>query len=114
MPFTFRHQPFKTLYLTGTIPILIFRHLPFWTVRNIFPPLRPRPKWSIGRSLIVAAYRAYIDAIYDTGLRHVISITKAAEDAEETGFVWLDATPSLIVGEIHEKAVENGVEAGSR
>ncbi|KAF8515447.1 alpha/beta-hydrolase [Gautieria morchelliformis] len=111
MPFTFRHQPFKTFYLTGTVIVLIFVRLPFWTLRNAFPSLRPRPKWSLGRSILVSVYRVFLDVMFDTTLLPNTPIAKAAEDAEKTGFVWVDATPTLVVGEVREKAAQNGVEA---
>lgn len=49
--------------------------------------------------------------MYETTLLQAPPIEKLAEEGNDSGFVWVEATPSLIAGEILEKAKKNGVEA---
>ncbi|KAJ7205972.1 alpha/beta-hydrolase [Mycena pura] len=111
MAFAFRHQPLKSLYLASAIFLLLFVRIPIWTIQYSFPFGRPRRQWSLGRSLIVSALGFFIDVLYTTSLLPSPSIEKLAEKGAEAGFVWIEATPSLIHGEILEKAKTNGVEA---
>ena len=111
MSFAFRRQPLKAIYLAGSVVLLLFVRLPFWIVANIVPAWRPRHSWSLGRTLIVNVYRVYINIIYNTELMGVLSIEQSAVDAETTGFVWVDPTPELVVGEIREMADHNQVTA---
>ncbi|KAJ7223532.1 alpha/beta-hydrolase [Mycena pura] len=111
MAFAFRHQPLKSLYLASAIFLLLFVRIPIWTIQYSFPFGRPRRQWSLGRSLIVSALRVFLDVLYSTSLLPSPPIEKLAEKGAEAGFVWIEATPSLIHGEVLEKAKTNGVEA---
>ncbi|TFY50653.1 hypothetical protein EVG20_g11401, partial [Dentipellis fragilis] len=66
---------------------------------------------TLGRSLIVSALHAFLDILYGTSLLAVPTLESAAAEAQKVGFVWVEATPSLIVGEIKEKAAINKIEA---
>ncbi|EIM79540.1 alpha/beta-hydrolase [Stereum hirsutum FP-91666 SS1] len=111
MPFTFRNQPLKAFYMTGAICLLIFVRIPIWTIRYILPSGRPSRRWSLGRSLIVSSLHTLIDLMYSTALLQSPPLEKLAEEGTDSGFVWVEATPSLIAGDILEKAKQNGVEA---
>lgn len=111
MSFTCRYQPLKTFYITGAICLLIFVRIPVWTIRNALPCGRPSRGWSLGRSLIVSSLHAFLDIMYSTALMHASPIETLAEEGDDSGFVWVEATPSLIAGDICEKAKQNGVEA---
>ncbi|GBE78982.1 alpha/beta-hydrolase [Sparassis crispa] len=111
MPFAFRHQPLHSIYLVGNILILLLVRLPLWTLANLIPSWRPRPSWSLGRVLIVSGYRAFLDIMYSTTLMGSESLEKAALSAQSLGFVWVEAAPDFVLGEIREIADANSVEA---
>ncbi|KAJ6574703.1 alpha/beta-hydrolase [Mycena capillaripes] len=111
MPFAFRHQPLKVLYLTSAICFLLFVRIPIWTVQYAFPFGRPRRQWTLRRSLIVSCLHAFLDVMYSTTILQSPSIEKLAKEGGNSGFVWIEATPSFIVGDILKKAKQNGVEA---
>ncbi|KAF7346246.1 Alpha/beta-hydrolase [Mycena sanguinolenta] len=111
MAFAFRHQPLKALYLTSAIIFLLFVRIPIWTIQYIFPFGRPRRQWSLGRSLIVSCLGVFLNILYSTSLLPSPPIEKLAKDGADAGFVWIEATPSLIHGDVSEKARKNGVEA---
>ncbi|KAI0052059.1 alpha/beta-hydrolase [Auriscalpium vulgare] len=107
MPFVFRSQPLKALYLTGAILTLLFVKLPFQVVRNLIPALRPRPKWSLGRSVIVSVFASFIEILYNTTL---LSSPPIDEDADSAGLAWVEPTPDLILGDVRNAASINKVE----
>lgn len=113
MAFEFRYQPLKGLYWTYTVCSLLIIRLPLWTALYILPSARPRQKWSLGRSLIVSIIRVFVDAMYTTGFDFMKAppLEKSAGGSEKTGFVWVKATPQLIVGDIARMAEQNEVSA---
>lgn len=111
MAFAFRHQPLRIVYLTGSVILLLFVRLPFWTVTNIIPAWRPRRSWTLWRTLVVNIFRVYVNIMYNTELVAVQSIEQCAVDSEKNGFVWVDPAPELVVSEIKQMAEHNQVEA---
>ncbi|KAH9934399.1 alpha/beta-hydrolase [Fomitopsis serialis] len=109
-PFAFRHQPLKALYLTKTVASVFIR-LPFWVATNLIPSWRPRTSWTLGRVIIVKLFEAYLDFMYATEVMRSPSLQESSETAEATGFVWVEAAPDLVVGEILQMAEKNHVEA---
>ncbi|KAH9934331.1 alpha/beta-hydrolase [Fomitopsis serialis] len=108
--FAFRRQPFKALYLTKTVASLLVR-LPFWAATNFIPSWRPRTSWTLGRVIIVKLVEVYLDFMYATEIIRGPSLQESSETAEATGFVWVEATPDLIIGDILQMAEKNHVEA---
>ncbi|KAH9922556.1 Alpha/Beta hydrolase protein [Amylocystis lapponica] len=108
MPFIFRHQPFKGVVFVGSVLILLFIRLPFWTLINIIPSWRPRRSWSLGRSLIVQGYRSILGIAYTTSLPGPPG--ESVRTTPSSGFVSVDASPDLVVGEILELAELNHVQ----
>lgn len=108
MPFRFRRQPQKTIYVVINVLFLLFR-LPLWVLRNLLPSWRPRPKWSLIRSLFVEAVNAATAIMLETSLPAPEPLEKLALSADKTGFVWVKSTPDLIVGDIQRFAELNGV-----
>ncbi|KAI0041520.1 alpha/beta-hydrolase [Auriscalpium vulgare] len=111
MPFAFRRQPFKALYLTGAIATLLLVRLPFQVIRNIVPAWRPRRTWSLGRSVLVSVYSSFIEILYNTSLLSAPALDDAAKTPDPVGFVWVQPTPDLIVGDVREAASVNKVES---
>lgn len=110
MLFLFRHQPFNTLYtLCGVVYILAA--IPVWALTYAIPSWRPRPSWSLKRSLIAKVCRAYIRVMFQTSLPTTLPLAEFEKNAGALGFVWVRATPEFVVGEVQEIAQKNGVEA---
>lgn len=57
------------------------------------------------------AYRSYIDIMYSTSVSTTIPPEKRDADVEakEYGFVWVDAAPEYVTGEVKEIAEKNNV-----
>ncbi|KAI0073107.1 alpha/beta-hydrolase [Panus rudis PR-1116 ss-1] len=110
MAFAFRHQPLKALYLFGTI-VYLLGSLPVWVVLAAIPYTRPRRTWSFNRTLIARIARVYCNLLWDTGILPPTPLSEYEPNAKTLGFVWVKATPELIVGEISELAEKNEVKA---
>ncbi|OCH88430.1 alpha/beta-hydrolase [Obba rivulosa] len=110
MPFAFRHQPLKAIYLTVSILYLLVC-LPIWTIMGMIPGLRPRRSWTLKRTLIVKAMRTGLGIMFNTSLINPVSPDTYAASAETSGFVWVDPAPALVVGEIQDMAQINDVQA---
>ncbi|KAJ7088596.1 alpha/beta-hydrolase [Mycena epipterygia] len=108
MPFRFRRQPQKTIYvIVGSLFLLL--RLPFWTLRNILPSWRPRKKWGFGRVLLVEVINAATTIMAQTQLPAPEPLEKLALSADKSGFVLVEPTPDLITGEIQRFAELNGI-----
>jgi acetyl esterase/lipase len=112
MPFAFRSQPLKALYVTYTTGSVIVR-LPLWVFYYAIPGTRPRRSWTLSRTLINALYRVFIDYMWATQpmLMPTPAAVEAGGTAEADGLVWIDATPQLVTDDIARLARVNGVEA---
>ncbi|KAI0360114.1 alpha/beta-hydrolase [Trametes cingulata] len=109
MPFAFRNQPFKALYIAASV-VFILARLPFWALAYTIPSWRPRPTWSFKRSLIVRILRTSMAVMYATSPLPAPPLEAHARDAEKLGFVWIEPIPEeLVVGEVKEIAQINGV-----
>ncbi|TBU48326.1 alpha/beta-hydrolase [Dichomitus squalens] len=110
MPFAFRRQPFSAVYtLCGVVYLLAA--LPVWLILEALPSARPRKSWSIKRALFARAARFFIVVMWRTCLPAPIPLSKYEQNAKTLGFVSVDATPELIVGEIGEIAKQIRVKA---
>ena len=50
-PEVLNRQPFKTIYIVCFFVSILFR-IPFWFLKFLLPAYRPRPTWTLKRSLI--------------------------------------------------------------
>ncbi|KAI0370323.1 alpha/beta-hydrolase [Pilatotrama ljubarskyi] len=109
LPFAFRHQPSKALYIAASIVVVLAR-LPFWALTYTVSSWRPRSTWSFKRSLIVRLLRASMAVMYATTPQSSIPLEACARDAEKLGLVWIEPIPDdLVVGEVKEMAETNEV-----
>lgn len=113
MSFEYHRQPLRLLFLTYSSLTGVFIHLPYWLFTSFLPSWRPRHSWSIKRTLTVQAVRLILVTYFKTGLPSAegSEAAAAAASADSTGFVWVEPTSELVVGEIRELAALNGVEA---
>ena len=110
MSFTYRNQPFKTVYLLGSA-FYILGALSVWTMVYLLPAMRPRRSWTLKRALIVTLIRNAASVVYNTGLPAPTLPEVCEKDAHALGFIWVEAAPELIIGEVHDLAEQNGVKA---
>ncbi|KAJ1308504.1 hypothetical protein OPQ81_004208 [Rhizoctonia solani] len=99
-------QPFGSLYLLYK-RILVLLRIPFWTALYFAGINKPRPSWTLKKTLTVGAVRELVGAPLRTGVTGGRDHTKevAAKDCQDARFIWVDGVPpELIVGEIQRLA----------
>lgn len=107
MTFAFRQQPLKTAYIVYTLLAILVK-LPYWILVSLSPSWRPRPNWTLGRSVIMSLLRTVVDMIYATGLFIGEDAEKCAKSADKLGFVWVEPLPTeFLKGEIASMAAVN-------
>lgn len=111
MSFEYRREPLKSLYLLyiGLSTVLV--RLPYWFFGSLSPSWRPRASWGMGKNVVIHGLRTLVYASFKTGLAGVEDPEVAAASAQTTGFVWVEPTPDLVVGEVQKYAELNGIEA---
>ena len=108
--FAYRHEPMKTLYMLYAVLCLVFVRIPYWTLSNLLPAWRPRPSWSLSRTLRVNLLRNLLEILFQTSLDPMkADPEKLAQSADKIGFVWIEPDPSLVVGEIKLAAEVNSI-----
>ncbi|KAJ3768471.1 alpha/beta-hydrolase [Lentinula raphanica] len=108
MVFSCRRQPLRTVYATfGAIFLLI--RIPLWVLRNLLPSFRPRPSWSLARSVILEILNAATAILLEIGLPEEKSLEIMALASDKNGFVWVEPRSDLVTGEIQQFAEANGV-----
>ncbi|KAI1789573.1 alpha/beta-hydrolase [Ganoderma leucocontextum] len=108
------HQPIKTLYLAYFLSSLVLIKAPFWFILYLLPSHRPRPAWSIKRSIILRFMQEFL------GMK-VRPRANKGDPLEEVGdsslidakFVWLEGIPdsdlTVFCGEIRRVAEITGI-----
>ncbi|KAK7032824.1 Alpha/Beta hydrolase protein [Favolaschia claudopus] len=107
MPFKYRRQPLKAIYLLVSALFLLLR-IPFWTLRNLFPSWRPRRQWSLARSLLVELINAATAIMLSTTLPSAEPLERLKGNSN---FVWVEPAAHLVTGEVRRFTELNGVEA---
>ncbi|KAJ3535198.1 hypothetical protein NM688_g7011 [Phlebia brevispora] len=104
-------QPFKALYLLYFYFVLLLVKLPFWILTSLPRSWRPRPSWTVFRTVFLQTMDAVMEAMVTTSTYTMLRVDpqKFAKSAETNGLVWVEPTPELIVGDIKEYATKNGV-----
>ena len=113
MAYTFRHQPLKTLFFLYSFFLYLFVKVPYWTIASLLPSTRPRPSWTLSRTLTVNTLNYMLDVVFATCSFNAMRVDpKTLEGAAEAnGLVWVDPTPELLLGEVKEIADLNDVSA---
>ncbi|CAE6419388.1 unnamed protein product [Rhizoctonia solani] len=99
-------RPFGFLYLLYRRILVLFK-VPFWTMLHLTGINKPRPSWTLKKTLMVSAVRELIGAPLKIGVTGGRDHTKevAAKDCQDTRFIWVDGVPpELVVGEIKRLA----------
>ncbi len=108
MPFAFRNQPLKTAYTAGGV-VYVLAALPVWLVLDAMPAARPRKSWPMKRAILARVFRTVIDMMFQTSLPAPTPLSTYEQKGSSLGFVWVEAAPELVVGEVAEIAEKNGV-----
>ncbi|KAJ1308505.1 hypothetical protein OPQ81_004209 [Rhizoctonia solani] len=99
-------RPFGFLYLLYRRALVLLK-IPFWTALYFVGVNKPRPSWTLKKTLVLNAIRDVIDAPSRTGNTRGRDYTKevAAKDCQDACFIWVDGVPpELTVGEIKRLA----------
>ncbi|KAG8691699.1 hypothetical protein FRC11_012450 [Ceratobasidium sp. 423] len=94
--------PFGFLYLLYRRTLVLLK-LPFWTALYFAGINKPRPSWTLKKTLILNAIREVLDAPSRTGNTRGRDYTEevAAKHCQDARFIWVDGVPpELIVGEV--------------
>ncbi|KAH9949053.1 Alpha/Beta hydrolase protein [Amylocystis lapponica] len=119
MVYEYQHQPLKSLYLGYQIVKTCLFRIPFWCLHYAFSFLRPRPTWTFRMSFDVAFNRllsafgtiAEKYAIFPSSSFTMLTRNRAGQfrswptylampDDPTAKGVWLDARPTLVVGDV--------------
>ncbi|KAI9061124.1 alpha/beta-hydrolase [Trametes sanguinea] len=109
MPFAFRKQPLKAVFLIGSVVYIVFS-LPIWALTASLPSWRPRRSWSLWRAVMVKIVRTGVKIMFAIDPPQFPPLESYKKDA--SSIVWVEpAPPDLIVGEIRELAEKNEVKS---
>ncbi|KAF9029139.1 alpha/beta-hydrolase [Hymenopellis radicata] len=108
MLFTYRHQPLKLIYTIFRGLAIVFC-VPWWTVRNLLPSWRPRTDWTLSHCLLVEIFNAMAAILLQTSLPAQSPVETLVKSSKNTGFVAIEPTPGLIVGDIQRYSELNDV-----
>ncbi|GJE90552.1 alpha/beta hydrolase [Phanerochaete sordida] len=110
MPFAYRTQPWKSLFLAYFLTSVLLVRFPLWLIRSALPPLRPHPSWGFTRSLTLHVLKALgIELPLAVGYPAAPPPPEGAK-AREVGCVWVEALEEgAVQGEVGEMAQVNGV-----
>ncbi|KAJ6561049.1 alpha/beta-hydrolase [Mycena vulgaris] len=105
--FPFRNQPLTALYISYSVISILIIRLPVWIVLSVFPSLRPRRSWPMGRTIAVHGLQAVVAAMYRIGF----SPPKDPEAFKsQPGFAWVEGISSdMVVGDVADAAKLNKV-----
>ncbi len=65
----YRSYPLKGLYLTSELTTTLFFRLPYWVLGYLRSTSRPRPSWSLSKSVLIKL----IDHFNVVEMRHAVS-----------------------------------------
>ncbi|KAJ3554233.1 hypothetical protein NM688_g3213 [Phlebia brevispora] len=104
-------QPFTALYLSYFYFVLLSVKIPFWVLTSLPRSWRPRPSWTIFRTVSLRVMEARMEAMATTSTYNMMRVDpqRFAKSADKVGLVWVEPIPELIVGDVKEYAIKNGV-----
>lgn len=62
--YTYRDQPWRSLYTTYQIALTIFLRLPYWILIGLFPWGRLHPQFTFRKALIIRITRTILSVVY--------------------------------------------------
>ncbi|KAI0752874.1 alpha/beta-hydrolase [Daedaleopsis nitida] len=106
-------QPFKTVYLIYFTFTLVFVKIPIWFLLSLHPSGRPRPVWTIKRTLIVKVFKELSGVVTEYLKESTRPTTTDIPDGTlvDAKFVWLKPIPDeFFCGEIRRVAEITGAQ----
>ncbi|TFK55395.1 alpha/beta-hydrolase [Heliocybe sulcata] len=99
--FTFRHQPFKGLYVAyRTISVPLF-WIPLNALKFLVPYFRPKPTWTVTRSIGLYLLQASFQTWFSVGFDKFLLPKERQHLYENSGEVLVDELPEgLVQGEV--------------
>ncbi|KAJ3572736.1 hypothetical protein NP233_g2894 [Leucocoprinus birnbaumii] len=104
------HQPFKAIYVVAELISIVFLRVPFWIAISIPRSWRPRPSWSLPRSVLVHALRRYFLLNHWVGGVLKAPDYLALQKGKDVNGVWVDSAAQFVQGPILEKCKKATVE----
>ncbi|KAF9484993.1 alpha/beta-hydrolase [Pholiota conissans] len=100
MPYAFRRQPLKGLYLTCQLILTLFIRFPLWTIFNLSRARRPKRSWTWKRAMLAKLINLVNDLEDQVGpLLSTVDHRAIASGAGANG-VWVGAASHLITGKL--------------
>ncbi|CAE6419340.1 unnamed protein product [Rhizoctonia solani] len=98
----FHVQPFRSIYVCYRAGIVLFK-MPVWTSLYLMGIKRPRPSWTLKKTLLVSALADLIEMPMTTGdffaRDHTLEV--AAKHCQDARFMWIEKiSHELITGEL--------------
>lgn len=106
-------QPWKTIYLVYEAISMTFVRIPLWVLLAIPRSNRPRPSWTIKRTLSIKLLRYYLGELSTKigrlDSKPIANYTAISEGVNIKG-VWLPPVPYLVAGDLKAWAAQADVE----
>ncbi|KAH6913973.1 endoplasmic reticulum protein [Coprinopsis sp. MPI-PUGE-AT-0042] len=109
MPFAFRHQPLKGLYLAYALISTLFIRVPLWFLFNLVPSMRARRSWSLKKAFMLNFVRHISQLSEQTGPFVTMPNHTAITPGEDVNGVWISGADHLITPEIQALLDKAGV-----
>ncbi|CAA7259121.1 unnamed protein product [Cyclocybe aegerita] len=100
MPYAFRHQPLKGLFLTYQLLTTLCIRFPLWVLLNLPQSWRPRRSWSLKRSILVNLVRQLLNTNSQTGPYIKMPNHLAITPGVDVNGVWVLAANHLVTGNL--------------
>ncbi|KAF8161172.1 Alpha/Beta hydrolase protein [Crassisporium funariophilum] len=100
MPYAFRNQPLKGLYLTYQLLATLFVRFPLWVLLAIPRSLRPKKTWTFKRTLMTKIVRTVINTTTQTGPFTTLPDHLAITPGVDVNGVWIGAANHLVTGDL--------------
>ncbi|KDR75808.1 hypothetical protein GALMADRAFT_122117 [Galerina marginata CBS 339.88] len=100
MPYAFRHQPLKGLFLTYQLITTLFVRFPLWVLLNIPRSWRPRKSWSLKRAVWVNLIRHVMTITGYTGPLRKLPNHLAIKPGPNVNGVWVGTANDLVTGDL--------------
>ncbi|KIJ60141.1 hypothetical protein HYDPIDRAFT_177566 [Hydnomerulius pinastri MD-312] len=110
MVYELREQPWFGLYVTYQVVTTTFFRLPYWYLVAYPQSWRPRPTWTVKRSVLVRLFRHLFRVTQKTGALTTFPTHRAITSGPGIKGVWVDAAAHLITGELMTLATAANVQ----
>ncbi|KAG9310503.1 alpha/beta-hydrolase [Chiua virens] len=100
MVYELRKQPWFGVYLTYQVVSTTVFRLPYWYLSAFPPSWRPRPSWTITRTVLLRLFRHLFRVTQRTGSLVRFPTHHAIDPGANVKGVWVEPAPHLITGAI--------------